>query len=95
MNDIYKALADPNRRRILKLLRDRDMTAGEIAEHFALARSTLSGHFTLLKQADLIQADKKGTTITYHLNLSVLEDALLLMASTFKLSLESKCSQRQ
>ena len=95
MNDIYKALADPNRRRILELLRDRDMTAGEIAEHFDLARSTLSGHFNLLKQADLIQADKKGSTITYHLNLSVLEDALLLMASTFGLSLEPKTSQFQ
>ena len=45
MNDIYKALADPNRRRILELLSDRDMTAGEIAERFDLARSTLSGHF--------------------------------------------------
>ena len=89
MNEIYKALADPNRRRILELLRDRDMTAGEIAERFDLARSTLSGHFAILKRADLIQADKKGTTIIYHLNLSVLEDALLLMASTFKLSLES------
>ena len=88
MNDVYKALADPNRRRILELLRDRDMTAGEIADSFDLARSTLSGHFTVLKQADLIQADKKGSTITYHLNLSVLEDALLLMASTFKLSLK-------
>ena len=88
MNDIYKALADPNRRRILELLRDRDMTAGEIAESFELARSTLSGHFNVLKQADLIQADKKGSTITYHLNLTVLEDALLLMASTFKLSLK-------
>ena len=95
MNDIYKALADPNRRRILELLRDRDMTAGEIAERFDLARSTLSGHFTVLKQADLIQADKKGSTITYHLNLSVLEDALLLMASTFKLSLKSNLEHQQ
>ena len=95
MNDIYKALADPNRRRILELLRDRDLTAGEIVDHFDLARSTLSGHFTVLKQADLIHADKKGTTITYHLNLSVLEDALLLMANTFKLSLESNSSKRQ
>ena len=95
MNEIYKALADPNRRRILELLRDRDLTAGEIAEYFDLARSTLSGHFAILKQADLIQADKKGTTIVYHLNLSVLEDALLLMASTFKLSLESKSAKTQ
>ncbi|MDJ0590086.1 MAG: autorepressor SdpR family transcription factor [Pleurocapsa sp. MO_226.B13] len=94
MNEIYKALSDPNRRRILELLRDRDMTAGELADCFNLAKSTLSGHFAVLKQADLIQADKKGVTITYHLNLSVLEDALLLMASTFKLSLESNSLKR-
>ncbi|GAB4543093.1 MAG: hypothetical protein Tsb0014_36360 [Pleurocapsa sp.] len=93
MNDIYKALADPNRRRILELLRDRDLTAGEIAEQFNLARSTLSGHFAILKQADLIHADKQGVTITYHLNLSVLEDALLMMASTFKLSIETNSNQ--
>ena len=95
MNQVYKALSDPSRRRILELLRDRDLTAGELASHFDLARSTLSGHFTVLKQADLIHADKKATTITYHLNLSVLEDALLLMASTFKLSLESKSLKQQ
>ncbi|MGD1898591.1 MAG: autorepressor SdpR family transcription factor [Phormidesmis sp.] len=86
MNDIYKALSDPTRRRILELLRDHDMTAGELAEHFSLAKPTLSRHFSVLKQADLIHADKQGVTITYHLNLSVLEDALLLMMSKFKLS---------
>ena len=90
MNEVYKALSDPNRRRILELLRDRDMTAGELASHFNLAKSTLSGHFAVLKQADLIHADKKGSTITYHLNLSVLEDALLFLASTFKLSMETR-----
>ncbi|MHC5034902.1 MAG: autorepressor SdpR family transcription factor [Planctomycetota bacterium] len=77
MSSVYKALADPSRRRILELLRKRDMTAGEIAEHFDLAKPTLSGHFTVLKQADLIQGDKVGTRITYHLNVSVLEEALM------------------
>lgn len=90
MNNIYKALADPTRRRILELLRDRDLTAGEIAQHFNLAKPTLSGHFAVLKEADLIQADKVGTTITYHLNLSVLEESLLTLINTFGISLSPK-----
>lgn len=88
-NEVYKALSDPTRRRILELLRDRDLTAGELATQFNLAKSTLSRHFIVLKNADLIHADKNGTTITYHLNLSVLEEALLSMMSAFKLSLPS------
>jgi ArsR family transcriptional regulator, arsenate/arsenite/antimonite-responsive transcriptional repressor len=87
MNNVYKALGDPTRRRILELLRDRDMTAGELAEHFNLAKPTLSGHFAILKESDLIQADKVGTTITYHLNLSVLEESLLALVNTFGISL--------
>ena len=85
MNKVYKALADPTRRRILQLLRQRDMTAGELAEHFPLAKPTMSAHFAILKEADLIQADKVGTTITYHLNISVLEEALLALMDTFVL----------
>jgi DNA-binding transcriptional ArsR family regulator len=87
MNNVYKTLGDPTRRRILELLRDRDMTAGELAEHFNLAKPTLSGHFAILKEADLIHADKVGTTITYHLNLSVLEESLLALINTFGISL--------
>jgi ArsR family transcriptional regulator, arsenate/arsenite/antimonite-responsive transcriptional repressor len=90
MNNIYKALADPTRRRILELLRDRDLTAGELAQHFTLAKPTLSGHFAVLKEADLIQSDKVGTTITYHLNLSVLEESLLTLIDTFGISLSPK-----
>jgi DNA-binding transcriptional ArsR family regulator len=85
MNEVYKALSDPTRRRILELLRRRDMTAGELAEHFDLAKPTLSGHFQVLKEADLIQADKVATTITYRLNVSVLEEALLALMNSFKL----------
>ena len=65
------------------------MTAGELAAHFDLAKPTLSRHFSILKQTDLIHADKKGVTITYHLNLSALEDALLFMMTTFKLPVGS------
>ncbi len=83
---MYRALADPTRRRIIQLLRERDMTAGEIADHFPLAKPTLSGHFAVLREADLIQGEKNGTTITYHLNVSVLEEALVTLMDLFKLA---------
>ncbi len=86
MNRVYQALSDPTRRRILELLRQRDMTAGELAEQFTLAKATLSGHFAVLKEADLIQGDKVGTTITYRLNVSVLEEALMALMNLFKLA---------
>jgi len=73
---VFKALADPNRRRILRLLRHRAMTAGDIAAQFPLARSTLSGHFNVLKGAGLIQEERRGSSIVYSLNLSVVEEAL-------------------
>jgi DNA-binding transcriptional ArsR family regulator len=83
MNGVFKALADPTRRRVLQLLRERPMTAGELADHFPVAKATLSGHFAVLKEAELIAPDKQGTTITYQLRLSVLEDALLAFADSF------------
>lgn len=82
---VYKALADPTRRKILQLLRERTMTAGELAEHFSSAKPTLSRHFAVLREADLIQGDKQANTIVYRLNLSVLEEALLGMMETFKI----------
>jgi ArsR family transcriptional regulator, arsenate/arsenite/antimonite-responsive transcriptional repressor len=85
MNSIYKALADPTRRKILELLRERDLSAGEIAANFDLAKPTLSGHFAILKAADLIQADKIGTIVLYHLNVSVLEEALMSLMNSFHL----------
>lgn len=85
MNRVYKALSDPMRRKILQLLRECDMTAGEIADHFEITKPTLSRHFTILKEADLIYGDKVRTTITYHLNVSVLEDALVTLLDTFDL----------
>ena len=81
MNLVFKALADPTRRGILKLLRQRERTAGELAQHFTLSKPTLSGHFAVLREADLVMAEKTGTTVTYRLNLSVLEEALMGFAS--------------
>jgi DNA-binding transcriptional ArsR family regulator len=83
MNAVFKALSDPTRRKVLELLRKRPMTAGELADHFPVSRPTMSAHFAVLKEADLIEALKLGTTITYQLKLSVLEDALLGFAGLF------------
>jgi ArsR family transcriptional regulator len=79
MNAVFQALSDPTRREILRLLRKREMSAGEIAERFSLARSTLSGHFNILKNAGLIVAERNGTSIVYSLNLSVVEQTLSAM----------------
>ncbi len=83
MNRVFKALSDPTRRRVLQLLRERPMTAGELADEFDLSKPTMSAHFSVLREANLIDADKKGTTITYRLKMSVLEDAWLGFAETF------------
>lgn len=83
MNAVFKALADPTRRKVLELLRQRPMTAGELSDHFPVSRPTMSAHFSVLREADLIEALKIGTTITYQLKLSVLEDALLGFARLF------------
>ena len=82
MSTVFKALADPTRRQILQLLRRKPMNAGELAEHFPVAKSTLSAHFAILREADLIEASKSGTVITYMLKVSVLEEALLGFADT-------------
>ena len=89
MNTVFKALADPTRRKVLELLRKQPMTAGELADHFPVSRPTMSAHFSVLREADLIESTKIGTTITYQLKLSVLEDALLGFAQLFGLGTES------
>ena len=70
----FEALADPNRRAILKLLRKGSRTAGEIAEAFDLTKPTLSHHFTVLKEAGLVRSERRGTNIVYALQTGVLED---------------------
>jgi len=84
VSEVYKALADPTRRRILEMLREKEMSAGEISDHFELAKPTLSGHFAVLREAGLVTPEKSGTTITYRLNVSVLEEALMALMGAFK-----------
>jgi len=83
MTTVFRALADPTRRKVLQLLRDGPLSAGELAEQFDVAKSTMSAHFAVLIGADLIEADKHGRTITYRLKMSVLEEALLEFTQVF------------
>lgn len=89
MNLIFKALSDPTRRRVLQLLRERPMTAGELADQFRVSKPTMSAHFAVLREAGLVASEKRGKSIVYELQLSVLEDALLGFAQVFGWRLES------
>jgi len=83
LDDVFRALSDPTRREILRMLRKRDMTAGEIADRFPLAKSTLSGHFGALKQAGLIVPERLGTKIVYSLNVAAHEETVAAILSVF------------
>lgn len=83
MNDAFKALSDPTRRAILHELRRAPQSAGELAERFPLSKSTLSGHFNVLKAADLVATEKRGTTIIYRLNASVFDEVLAYLIGLF------------
>ncbi len=80
-NRVFKALADPTRRRVLELLRGGAMTAGELADRFPLSKPTMSAHFSVLQEAGLVEAEKSGRVILYRVKMSVLEDALLGFAN--------------
>ncbi|MBY9077070.1 winged helix-turn-helix transcriptional regulator [Paenibacillus sp. HN-1] len=79
MNDSFKALADPTRRQIIRLLRDKDMTAGEIAECFEMSKPSISHHLNALKAAGLVQDERHGQFIRYTLNTTVLQEVLSWM----------------
>ncbi|MEW6990798.1 autorepressor SdpR family transcription factor [Colwelliaceae bacterium 6441] len=76
MGDVFQALSSPVRREILSLLKDNDLTAGELAAQLNITKSTLSGHFNVLKAADLVATQRQATTITYSLKTSVVEDLI-------------------
>ncbi|NUS69201.1 MAG: winged helix-turn-helix transcriptional regulator [Ensifer adhaerens] len=76
MNRVFEALSHPVRRQILALLKAGPMSAGELAEHFDLTKPTLSVHFNKLREAELVAVERRGTSLIYHLNMSILEEAL-------------------
>jgi ArsR family transcriptional regulator, arsenate/arsenite/antimonite-responsive transcriptional repressor len=76
MPGIFEALSSSVRREIIFMLKEKDMSAGEIAEHLEISKSTLSGHFNVLKSAGLVVTDRSGTTIIYSLSTSVVEEMI-------------------
>lgn len=80
MNLLFKALADPTRRRILQLLRRGDLTAGEIAGQFPISRPSISHHLNLLKQAGLVQDERRGQHIVYSLDTTVFQEVFTWLA---------------
>ncbi len=84
LSEVLKALSDPTRRRIIRLLRERPRPAGEIASFFDISKPSVSFHLNQLKDAGLIFGERNGTTITYHLNLSVIEDLMLFVTDLWQ-----------
>ena len=76
MGDVWKALADPTRRKILELLKNKSLNAGEIAAEFNMTKPSISNHLSILKQADLVDSEKIGQNVIYSLRTSVIEDML-------------------
>ena len=88
--EIFKALADPSRRRILKLLQKGSLSAGELAEEFDFTAASLSHHFAVLKAADLVRTERHGQSIVYSLNSTVFEDISRLLLDMFDVQQEGK-----
>ena len=76
MNSLFKALNDPTRREILELLKDKDLTAGEIADQFNISKPSISHHLDLLRQAGLVVSVKEGQFIYYSINTTVMDEML-------------------
>lgn len=76
MNDTFKALSDPTRRKILQLLKVKDLTAGDIADQFNISKPSISHHLNILKQAKLVEDERQGQSIIYSINLSVMQEAM-------------------
>lgn len=94
MNQVFKALSDPTRRQVLALLRRQPMSAGELAAHFRISKPTMSAHFAVLREAGLIASEKRGKSVVYELQMSVLEDSLLQFAQAFGWELQGGARKR-
>ena len=84
MSKAFKALSDKTRREILKLLNNRDMSAGEIAEHFDMSKPSISKHLDILREAELVSSEKKGQFIIYSINTSIIQEVLGNFLEIFK-----------
>lgn len=84
MGDVFKALSDPTRRKILELLQEKDMNAGEIAEYFHITKPSISHHLAILKHAGLVVDERKGQNIVYSIDMSVMQDMMKWFMSFVK-----------
>ena len=81
--EVFKALSDPTRREILRMLRERPMNAGELSDAFAMTKGTLSHHYNILKTAELVRCERRGQFLVYSLNTSVMEDVMAVLLELF------------
>lgn len=95
MSQVFKALSDPTRRRVLHLLRAGPLSAGDIADQFDVSKPTMSAHFAVLREADLVHTEKVGKSVIYHLKLSVLEEALLGFVHSFGLDAQTSSPREE
>ncbi|MCW5942423.1 MAG: winged helix-turn-helix transcriptional regulator [Fimbriimonadaceae bacterium] len=82
-NEMFRALSDPTRREILRMLSTGDMTAGDLAAKFQITAPSMSHHFRILKDADLIEGTRKGQQIVYKLNTTVFQDIVRSLLDIF------------
>jgi DNA-binding transcriptional ArsR family regulator len=87
--EVFRAISDPTRRKVLKLLQGGSKTAGELAESFDITKGSLSHHFNVLKAADLVRCVRRGQQIVYSLNTTVFEDVASLLLDLFRVDKRS------
>lgn len=90
MNNTFKALADPTRREILRMLSEKSLTAGDIADAFNISKPSISHHLNILKNAELISGERDGQNIIYSLNSSVMQEVVNELLTLFRVGEEDK-----
>lgn len=83
-DDFFQALSSPYRREIIKLLKWKNLSAGEIAEHFDISQPSVSRHLDILKRAEIVTAERKANQIIYSLNLSAVQEMLVEITGLFE-----------
>ncbi len=91
--DFFHALASPYRREIIKLLKWKNMNAGEIAEHFDISQPSISRHLDVLKHAEIVTSERKGNQIIYSLNLSVMQEMYIKLSELLSFGGDEKVNE--
>lgn len=89
-DDFFQALANPYRREIIKMLKWKNMSAGEIANHFNISQPSISRHLDVLKRAEIVTAERKANQIIYSLNLSVMQEMYIELSTLFDVNIEKR-----